>query len=188
MRRKKKKEERKKGFLRDWIETLAVALALALIVRTFVVQAFKIPSGSMLDTLHINDYILVNKFKYKLVEPKRGEIIVFKSPTDPQKDFIKRLIALPGETIEIRKKRTLINGKYISEPYKVHKDPHIHPRGYGHRDYYGPVKVPENCYFVMGDNRDNSNDSRTWKFLPKKYLKGKAFLIYWPPWRIRIIK
>lgn len=181
-------EKKEKGVIRDWIETIAISLALAMIVRTFVLQVFKIPTGSMLDTLLINDCIMANKFKYKIVDPKRGDIIIFKAPHEPQKDYIKRLIGIPGDKIEIRKKRVLVNDQYIDEPYKVNKDSYIEPEGYGWRDYFGPVIVPKDCYFVMGDNRDHSYDSRGWGFLPKSHLRGKAFLVYWPLTRIQLIK
>jgi signal peptidase I len=158
------------------------------------VQAFKIPSGSMKNTLLIGDYILVNKFIYgvkvpftnmtliPVKDPKRGDIIVFKFPKDPSKDFIKRVIAVGGDTLEIRDKQVYVNGQPQKEAYTVHTDNQIHPSNgvYGTtRDNLEPVKVPEGKLFVMGDNRDESNDSRFWRFVDISAVKGKAFIIYW---------
>jgi signal peptidase I len=183
-----------KGKLRENIEALVIAVILALFIRAFVVQAFKIPSGSMKNTLLIGDYILVNKFIYgvkvpftnmtliPVKDPKRGDIIVFKFPKDPSKDFIKRVIAVGGDTLEIRDKQVYVNGQLQKEVYTVHTDSHIRPSSgvYGTtRDNLAPVKVPEGKLFVMGDNRDESNDSRFWHFVDISAVKGKAFVIYW---------
>ena len=151
-------------------------------------QAFKIPSGSMIPTLTIGDHILVTKFLYNIKapfsdtilvrfsEPQRGDIIVFKYPEDESKDFIKRVIGVPGDTLEVRNKRVWINGELLPEPYVQYTDPNIqgHPR-----DNLGPMTVPPDSYFVMGDNRDQSLDSRFWRFVRLPKIKGKAFLIYW---------
>ncbi|MDQ7830291.1 MAG: signal peptidase I [Desulfovibrionaceae bacterium] len=173
--------------LLEYIEALAVALVLALVIRTFVVQAFKIPSGSMLETLQIGDHLLVNKFLYgvkmpftgstlfDVEEPKHEDIIVFEFPEDPDKDFIKRIIGVPGDVIEIKDKEVYRNGEKLVEPYVRHTDPRITPR----RDIFGPVTVPENKYFCMGDNRDESYDSRFWGFVDRDKIKGKAWVIYW---------
>lgn len=185
----------KKSIIREYAEAIVIAVVLALFIRTFVVQAFKIPSGSMIPTLNIGDHILVNKFIYgvkipftdKVVvpawKPTRGDIIVFKYPENEKKDFIKRVIGLPGNTIEIREKTVFINGQPIAEPYIVHQDTMIlaeeQKRDDCGRDNCGPIKVPEDSYFVMGDNRDQSLDSRFWGIVKLNKIKGKAFIIYW---------
>jgi signal peptidase I len=186
-----------KSALRDWTEALFVAGVLALIIRTFVVQAFKIPSGSMEDTLLIGDHLLVNKFIYGLQipgvdgrfltirEPQRGDILVFEFPEDRQipawqfwkrRDFIKRLIGLPGDTVEIRNKQVFINGKLLITPEAVFKEGASIVAG---RDNMPPIKVPAGHYFMMGDNRDRSYDSRFWGFVSNEEIKGLAFIKYW---------
>ena len=173
-------------FIKEWLEPIIIAVILALIIRTFIVQAFKIPTGSMRPTLVEGDRILVNKFIYRFKKPERGNVIVFVSLEDKKKDFIKRLIGLPGENVEISNGTVLVNGRAVD------KDSVIRERYYYNRGNFGKVyqtiKVPENAYFVLGDNSISSRDSRYWGFLPKKYLIGKAFLIYWPPTRIRLIR
>ncbi|MCD6423622.1 MAG: signal peptidase I [Elusimicrobia bacterium] len=180
----------------SWFETFFVVS----IIMYFLLQAFKIPSGSMEDTLLIGDHLFAVKFIYgwkipftkktylKFSTPKRGDIVIFKFPINPKKDFVKRCIGLPGETVEIKNKKVYINGKPLKEPYVVFKEGNILPRELSPRDNWGPVKIPENNFFVMGDNRDRSQDSRFWGFLERHYLRGKAFFIYWPPKRIRLIK
>jgi signal peptidase I len=155
-----------------------------------VVQAFKIPSGSMLNTLLIGDHILVNKFIYgvrlpfagtiliPVTEPKHDDIVVFKFPEDPSKDFIKRVVGVEGDTIEIRNKKVYVNGELKESDFAIYLDPYVQ-HSEQHRDNLGPIKVPENSIFVMGDNRDYSYDSRFWGFVDVKDLKGKAFMIYW---------
>ena len=182
---------KKKSVIREYIEAFAIAIVLALIIRTFVVQAFKIPSGSMEPTLLVGDHILVNKFIYgehipftdiKILDfrdPKRGEIIVFVYPKDESKDFIKRVIAVEEDTIEIKDKKLFINGRPYDDPYGHFKDNAIIPGHVQPRDNFGPVTVPEDSLFVMGDNRDRSADSRFWGFVRLNQVKGKAFLIYW---------
>jgi signal peptidase I len=168
---------RKKSIVREYAEAIIIALILAFIIRTFVVQAFKIPSGSMIPTLQIGDHILVNKFIYRFADIERGDIIVFKFPKDESRDFIKRVIGIPGDKIEIRDKKVYINDKELNEPYAVHEEQggaSYHPR-----DVFGPIIIPENKFFMMGDNRENSMDSRFWGFLDKQKIKGKAFIIYW---------
>lgn len=177
--RQRSAANKKKSAVREWAEAIVIAVVLALAIRTFVVQAFKIPSGSMLPTLQIGDHILVNKFIYWFTAPERGDIIVFKFPQDEGRDFIKRVIGLPGETIEIRGKQVFINGKPLEEPYAIHLDARVMGNPHSPRDSFGPVTVPEGHLFVMGDNRDHSMDSRFWGFLDLKKVKGKAFLIYW---------
>jgi signal peptidase I len=167
---------RGKSVVREYAEALIIAVLLALVIRTFVVQAFKIPSGSMLPTLQIGDHILVNKFLYYFQSVQRGDVIVFKFPQDESRDFIKRVIGLPGETIEIRGKQVLVNGKALDEPYAVYGD---WPTGrLVEREKLGPFVVPPGRLFMLGDNRDHSMDSRVWGFLDIQKVKGKAFIVY----------
>ncbi len=168
-----------KSVIRQYAEAFIIAIVLALAIRTFVVQAFKIPSGSMLPTLQIGDHILVNKFIYWFTDPQRGDIIVFKFPQDEGRDFIKRAIALPGEKVEVRGKQVYVNEKPLQEPYAAHLDRAIQESPFSPRDSFGPVVVPPGQLFMMGDNRDYSMDSRFWGFLDMKKIKGKAFIIYW---------
>ena len=184
-------ERRKhKSVIREYTEALLVALLLALFIRSFIVQAFKIPSGSMLSTLQIGDHILVNKFVYGLRLPypieqpiyqwgqaQRGDVIVFVYPKDRSKDFIKRVVAVGGDTIEIRHKKVFVNGEAAQDPYSTFAE--AGQERPGPRDNFGPMTVPENSLFVMGDNRDHSHDSRFWGFVDMKDVKGKAFMIYW---------
>ena len=156
-----------------------------------MVQAFKIPSGSMKDTLLIGDHILVNKFIYgvklpylqKVIlpigKPNRGDIVVFKFPVEPEKDFIKRVVGTAGDTVEGRNKKIFVNGQPTEESYAITTDPTVYPAGIQARDNFGPITVPENSLFVMGDNRDQSFDSRFWGFVDLKVVSGKAFMIYW---------
>ena len=181
----------KKSVFREYAEAILIAVFLALFIRTFVVQAFKIPSGSMKPTLLVGDHILVNKFIYGVKipflditlipfkEPKRGDIVVFKFPEDPKKDFIKRVIAVAGDTVQIRDKKVYINGKPFEDPYGAYLDPHAIPGKIQPRDNLGPITVPPKSLFVMGDNRDYSYDSRFWGFVDLSAVKGKAFMIYW---------
>jgi signal peptidase I len=184
-----------KSKVRENIEALVIAIILALIIRTFVIQAFKIPSGSMKNTLLVGDYILVNKFIYgvklpftditivPIKDPKRGDVIVFKFPKDPSKDFIKRVVAVGGDTVEIREKKVYVNGKAEANVHAIHSDSRIfddhYPPEMLKRDNMAPLKVPEGKLFVMGDNRDESNDSRYWGFVDKSEVRGEAILIYW---------
>jgi len=182
---------KKKGVVREYAEAIITALILALIIRAFVVQAFKIPSGSMIPTLLIGDHILVAKFIYgteipftdkKILvfrEPQKGDIIVFKYPKDPSRDFIKRVIAVGGDVVEGRNKNVFVNGRALKEPYIQHTDNDTRPVGMDVRDNFGPVYVPQGKIFVMGDNRDQSYDSRYWGFVDLGEVKGKAFIIYW---------
>jgi len=184
-------EKTKKHVIREYAESIVIAVVMALIIKAFVIQAFKIPSGSMIPTLKIGDHILVNKFIYgtklpftdriiiPLKRPNRGDIIVFKFPDDEKKDFIKRVIGLPGDIVEIKGKGVYINGSPIDDSYAVHSDPMVYPSGIQPRDNFGPLTVPQDSYFVMGDNRDFSLDSRYWGFVKLNKIKGKAFIIYW---------
>jgi len=186
-----------KGALRDYFETIVICVIFVLFSRAFVFQQSKIPTGSMEETLLIGDYIMVNKFVYasaatsleKALLPfqdvRRGDVIVFKFPEEPEKDYIKRIIGLPGELLEIIDQQVYINGEPLEEPYKIHRDPR-RPRTTGApspfaqgRDSFGPEIVPAGHYFAMGDNRDNSRDSRAWGPVPRENIKGRAFLIWW---------
>lgn len=181
----------KKRLIREYIEAILIALLLALFIRAYIIQAFKIPSGSMIPTLLVGDHILVNKFIYGtkipfsdksflvLKRPEKGDIIVFKYPEDPKKDFIKRVIAKEGDLLESRDKVIYVNGKAVMEPYTYHSDRNIRPKGNDVRDNFGPLVVPLNKVFVMGDNRDQSYDSRYWGFVDAKEVKGEALIIYW---------
>jgi signal peptidase I len=173
--------------LKEYAEALVIALVLALFIRTFVVQAFKIPSGSMKETLLIGDHLLVTKFKYgvkapftdKVVipvsDPQRRDVIVFEYPEDTSKDYIKRVVGVPGDVILVRNKELYVNGELQDEPYVRHSSPDIAPQ----RDNFGPATVPEGKYFVMGDNRDESHDSRFWGFVDREKIVGKALILYW---------
>ena len=179
---------KQKNLIWEYSEMLIVAVVLAVIIRAFVVQPFKIPSGSMLETLQIGDYLLVTRFNYSIKvpfidkevirtgNPQRGDVIVFKYPKDPAQDYIKRVIGLPGDTIEIRDKQLYRNGKQIHEPYVRLDQPHSRYPGL---DIVAPFTVPEDNFFVMGDNRDGSSDSRDWGYVPRENIHGKAWLIYW---------
>ena len=184
----------KKSTVREYFESIVIAVILALFVRTWAVQAFKIPTGSMENNLLIGDHLLVNKFvfgstrsevekKLPVREPRRGDIVVFKYPDEPERDFIKRVIGLPGDTIELKNKKVHINGQPLEEPYVHFLTPpsteYQEVTSSDLRERFGPVTVPPDQYFVMGDNRDNSQDSRYWGFLPRELVKGKALVIYW---------
>ena len=190
-------KQRMKAVAREWIESILIAFVLAMFIRTFFFQAFKIPSGSMRPTLVEGDRLLVNKLRYGarvpllrqrlpgFSKPKRGDVVVFAYPEDRKRDFIKRLIALGGETVEIKSGDIYINGQRV-------KDPRIKNTYYYNRGDYGGmnqrIKIPQGYYFVLGDNSGSSHDSRYWGFMPESDLIGRAELIYWPPNRIRFIK
>ncbi len=183
-------KERKRVLL-EYAEAIATAVILALFIRAYVVQAFKIPTGSMVATLLPGDHLLVNKFIYgtdipfthivilKVRDPRRGDVIVFKYPEDPSRDFIKRVIGVGGDTVEGRDKQVFVNGQPLDEPYVQHADPDMHPPQQDKRDTFGPVKVPDGKYFMMGDNRDFSYDSRFWGPVDREAIQGKALVIYW---------
>jgi signal peptidase I len=184
----------KKSPVREYAEALAIAFVLALVIKFFLFQAFSIPSGSMEKTLLIGDYLLVNKLSFgirnpldnkvliPIGQPQRGDVVVFIFPQDPSKDYIKRVIGLPGDTIQITNKKVLVNGKLYETPQAHYEDTLIIPAPRSPvesaRDNFGPVVVPPQSYFVMGDNRDRSYDSRFWGFVPMDNLKGKAMVIY----------
>lgn len=172
------KDRPKKSTLREIMECLIIAVVLAFIIRGFMFQPFYIPSGSMEPTLQIQDHIIVNKFGHKFWELKPGDIVVFKYPLNPQKDYVKRLIALPGDKVEVRNSHVYVNDRPLAEEYL--------PPGLRYADF-GPVVVPENSYWMMGDNRGNSEDSRVWGPLPRQNVIGKAMLVYWPLDRMRLL-
>jgi signal peptidase I len=182
---------KKKHIVREYAESIIIAVLLALVIRTFVVQAFKIPSGSMEDTLLVGDHLLVTKFLYgtkipftdtkilKIRDPQRGDVVVFEYPEDPSKDFIKRVIGVPGDVVEGKDKKVYVNGKLFENPHEVHKEKEIIPKAQNPRDSFGPITVPADSYFMMGDNRDRSYDSRFWGFVKSSKIKGKALIKYW---------
>jgi signal peptidase I len=181
----------KKSTIREYYEALLIAIIFVNFARIFAFQAFKIPSGSMEDNLLTGDHIVVNKFIYgrqapvlsgllPLREPRRGDVVVFRYPEDPHTDFVKRVIGLPGETIIIRDKKVFIDGRELPEPYAIFRDRQTqHPNYPSHRDQFGPYRVPAGEYFMMGDNRDQSHDSRFWGSVPRGMMKGRAFMVYW---------
>ena len=182
-----------KSAWRENIEAILIAIVIALFIRTFIIQAFKIPSGSMLETLQIGDQILVNKFIYgvkipftdgktliPVKSPERDDIVVFKYPEDPSKDYIKRVIAVGGDTLEIVDKKLYVNDKLVTQqPWAQYKDPRILPAQFTTRDNLKKITVPDHKLFVMGDNRDNSHDSRFWGFVDLSEVRGEAIIIYW---------
>jgi signal peptidase I len=189
-------KKKKKSSIRETIEAVVIAFLIAIVIRTFVIQAFKIPSGSMIPTLLVGDHILVNKFLLGtpvdipftnitlfrmpgLRNPQRGDVIVFKYPEDPSRDFIKRVIGIGGDVITEKDKAVFVNGRKLVEPYAQHVDDEIKPGQFDRRDNFGPITVPKGDVFVMGDNRDQSYDSRFWGFVPDSEIKGKAVIIYW---------
>jgi signal peptidase I len=188
---------KKKSALREWVESIVIAFVLAMVIRAFVVQAFKIPTGSMRTTLIEGDIILVNKFIYgakvpftnwnlpALRNPKRGDIVVFIYPENPKKDFIKRLVAVEGEAVEIKSGTIYINGQPLLDP--LFSKRYYYNRG-GFAKEGQKLVVPKDSFFVLGDNSISSQDSRYWGFVPRKNILGRAMLIYWPPQRIRLLQ
>ena len=180
-----------KSVFREYFEAICIAILLALFIRTFIVQAFKIPSGSMLPTLLIGDHLLVNKFIYgirvpfsgkilvPIVDPSKGDVVVFKFPKDKSVDYIKRVVGTPGDTVEIKNKQVFVNGIAAEDSHAHVSSPTVLDAEASPRDNFGPVLVPEDRIFVMGDNRDNSYDSRFWGFVDQKDILGKAFILYW---------
>jgi len=197
-----KEESKKQSYLeiREWAETIFSSLLIALFVMQFLIQAYKIPSRSMVPTFLVGDHLFAIKFPFgirdpfkqgflvKWKKPQRGEIIIFRYPLDTRKDFVKRVIGLPGEKLEIRDKVVYINDEKLEEPYVQHTDPNVYPKEVSNRDNFGPIIIPEGCYFVMGDNRDESLDSRFWGPLEEKYIVGKPGLLFFPFSRAKIIK
>jgi len=176
-----------KSLIRDYFETIVVCVIFVLFSRAFVFQQSKIPTGSMKDTLLVGDYIMVNKFAYgsgasflerallPLRTVTRGDVVVFKFPLEPETDYIKRVIGLPGERLEMTDGTVYINGTPLTEPYVKHAYPPRLRQG----DNYGPIVIPPDSYFCMGDNRDQSADSRTWGFVPRSLIRGRALLIWY---------
>ena len=193
-----RRSARAKSTLREYVEAIVLAVLLTIVIRGLVVQAFRIPTGSMEDPLLVGDFLFVNKMIYgseidigpggsRLVyyrfpairKPHRGDILVFRYPDDPSRDFIKRCVAVEGQTVEIKEKTLYVDGKAQVEPYVVHSDDRVLPREISARDNFGPIVVPRGYVFMMGDNRDNSHDSRFWGPLPLTLVKGKAMILYW---------
>jgi signal peptidase I len=184
------KTEKTKSKTREYVESLIIAAIIAFFVRSFFIQAFKIPSSSMEPTLLIGDHLLVNRLTYvmkipftdivflNLGSPKRGDVIVFRYPVDASKDFIKRVIATEGDTVEIKDKAIYINGKTMEDPWGYYSDDSIMPGYLSPKDNLGPIVVPKDSYFAMGDNRDKSLDSRFWGFVKREHLVGKALILY----------
>lgn len=172
----KSEESKFMNYFKNYILPVFIALAIVVVIRTFILGMYYVPSGSMIPTLEINDHVVVTKLSYKMHEPERGDVIVFKYPVNEEQgleevDYVKRLMGLPGETLEIKSNTLYINGTPIEENY-LNIDTNMAD--------YGPVTIPEGNYFAMGDNRNNSSDSRVWGFVPEDCLIGKAQLIYWP--------
>ena len=190
-------EPRKHSLVREYYEAILVAVIFALFVRTFVFQAFQVPTGSMERTVLIGDHLVVNKFVFaphggsfleKLLpyrDPRRGDVFVFKFPENPERDFIKRVVGLPGDRVEGREKTVLVNGDKFPDTHTYHLDAKVYPAEsmlpevYRRRDSFGPVAVPSDHFWAMGDNRDNSYDSRYWGPVPRDNIKGRALLVYW---------
>jgi len=189
---------RTKSTIREYVEAIILAAILTIVIRGLVVQAFRIPSGSMEDTLLVGDFLFVNKMIYgseidigysgnrfvyyrfpAIRDPKPGDVIVFRFPDDPARDLIKRCVAVAGQTVEIRDKVLYVDGVAREEPYAMHKDPRVLPGETNTRDNFGPFVVPQGHLFMLGDNRDNSHDSRFWGALPRNLVKGKAMFLYW---------
>ncbi|MGE5175984.1 MAG: signal peptidase I [Hyphomicrobiales bacterium] len=189
---------RAKSAIREYVEAIVLAIVLTIVIRGLVIQAFRIPTGSMEDTLLVGDFLFVNKMVYgsevdigfggqrllyyrfpAIAEPKPGDVIVFRYPEDPSRDFIKRCVAVGGQQVEIRDKVLYVDGEARVEPYAIHKDPRVLPRETSRRDNFGPIVVPRGTLFMMGDNRDLSDDSRFWGPLPRDLVKGKAMFLYW---------
>lgn len=191
----------KKHVVRDWVEPAFEAMIIATILRIFVIQAFAIPTPSMENTLMVGEHPMAVKFAYGLYnpmdqkiyfdfnKPKRGDVVIFRDPTEKTNSmWIKRCMGLPGDVMEMKEKQLYINGQKMDEPYIVHKDMRVFPSYFQPRDNFGPITVPKNSYFMMGDNRDQSYDSRFFGFLPANKIRGKAFLVYWPLNKLKIIK
>lgn len=177
-------KDKRKNKTADWFKSLVWALAIAMLVRIFFIGNFKIPSTSMVPTLRVGDRLLSNNIIYKIRSPKRGEVVIFKYPEDPKRDFVKRMIGLPSEKVMIKDGKIFVNGEVV-------EGERISIRKYYSEGFYGneeEIEVPPEGYYVLGDNSINSRDSRYWGFVPKKNFVGKALFIYWPPWRMGFIR
>jgi len=177
---------RSKGMVRDYFEAAIIAVLLSLFVRTFLFEAFKIPTPSMESSLMVGDHIIVDKFALgprldfeggvlPMRDIRRGEVVVFKFEREPEKDYVKRIVGLPGDEVKVDNKILYVNGKAINEPYVQHIDASV----IQDRDFLAPVRVPPGHYFAMGDNRDNSADSREWGFVSRSQIRGRAMFVYW---------
>ena len=178
------KKSRRKKEIMSWVW----AIIAVLIIRQFFIQAFVIPSESMKPTLKIHDRLLANKIIYKIRQPHRWEVIIFKCPEDPKKYFVKRLVGLPGETVEIKNGHVYINGVCMQYPDYIKTPLYYYNDEDGDFGVNGETKIPEGAFYTLGDNSINSKDSRYWGFVPEKNLVGKALFIYWPPWRMGTIR
>ncbi len=175
---------KRQSHIKEYVEAILIAVVIAVILRMFVVQAYRVSSGSMEYTLLEGDFLFVNKFAYRFAEPQLNDVIVFEFPMNPTKDYIKRIVAGPGQMVEIKDKQLLVDGQPVPLMAGMHhSDPDTLPDLYSSRDQFGPMQVPADHYFVLGDNRDDSQDSRFWGFLDKSHIKGKALFIYfsWAP-------
>jgi signal peptidase I len=170
----------KQSLLHEWVPTLVIAIALALIIRTNAIASFFIPSGSMEDTLRRGDLLIADKLSYKLLhdDPQRGDVMIFRYPDNPKLDYIKRVIGIPGDIIEVHDSKVYVNGAELNESY-IKEPPY---------SVWGPKQVPKDMYFVMGDNRNHSSDSRVWGFVPRKNFEGRALFVFWPPTRAKVIR
>jgi signal peptidase I len=168
------------GLVYEWIPTLVYALAFAIVLRSYAVASFFIPSGSMEPTLQVHDLLIADKLSYKVLkhDPERGDVMIFQYPRDRKTDYIKRVIGLPGETVEVREGVVYVNGEALTEHYIAERPT---------RDF-GPELVPSGNYFMMGDNRNHSSDSRVWGFVPRSYFEGRALFVFWPPQRMKPIR
>ncbi|MEW6016139.1 MAG: signal peptidase I [Candidatus Zixiibacteriota bacterium] len=174
------RQRKKKPLWREYFEVILISLGAAIFLRLFVVSAYRVDSSSMEDTLFEGDYIFVNKLAYSFGSPKEGDIVVFQSPLNPTKEYIKRIVALPGQTVEVVDKVIYVDNRLAEiYPHMKNSDPKILPMQLSFRDNFGPIQVPAGEYFVLGDNRDESQDSRFWGFLPKDKIRGKALFVYW---------
>lgn len=178
----KKNAKPKKSALRELLETVLWALAIALLIRYFVIEGYYIPSTSMEPTLVPGERVLVAKFLYRFTDPQRGDVVVFRYPIDRRKNLIKRIVGLPGEQVKIAEGKVFINGEPLTGD--------LFRRTYYDVGYYGQGErvIPEGYYFVLGDNSENSDDSRFWGYVPRQNILGRAFLVYWPPHRVRILR
>ncbi|MBI3871783.1 MAG: signal peptidase I, partial [candidate division Zixibacteria bacterium] len=177
----------------EYAKSLAIAFLLAIVIKTSIVEAYKIPSGSMEDTLLVGDFLLANKFLYgsrlplinyrlpAIRDPEPGDVVIFKFPKDPSVNYIKRCIAIGGQTVEVKNKRVYVDGQFVPLPAngKLTAGDRVEPAERSTRDNFGPFKVPDNTFFMMGDNRDNSYDSRFWGTVPRDLIQGKAMVIHW---------
>lgn len=172
-------KSRWKYFVIDLVETVLIALIFALLIRKYIIQTSLVPTGSMIPTLNIRDRLFVNKFIYRFSDPQRGHIVVFESPHQDGREYVKRCIGLPGDIIEIQQGRVYVNGKLLVIAGVIIQEDY---------SYSEPIPVPENSYFMLGDNRGNSQDSRYWGFVPRDAVLGEALFTFWPINRMRVLR